>query len=211
MPDFHEGVMHNHQPSGRWSEVQKNPNSPEGGVAVTICQNCEPATVVWFARKWLWDCPLALRHIDWYLKGTGRDFVEDNALKIVLENDRGIQGAIGRRLPDARKSGTYKSQFKVEQKHYSLDDAKNSWGAIDILEFEANYDAGTLHVWFKDRYEWHPCYPGLYMRKDGDFPRETNCVHAAFVEMKSEGAADFWMIGEATVDLRLVVKSGGIL
>jgi hypothetical protein len=35
-------------------------------------------------------------------------------------------------------------------------------------------------------------------------PRPANCVHAAFVEQKSKGASDFWMKGEATVDLFVV-------
>ena len=40
--------------------------------------------------------------------------------------------------------------------------------------------------------------------------RETNCVHAALVELKSGGAADYWMKGEATIplgDLAVPVKS----
>ncbi|HEV3198155.1 MAG TPA: hypothetical protein VGZ73_09615, partial [Bryobacteraceae bacterium] len=49
----------------------------------------------------------------------------------------------------------------------------------------------------------HPYYPGLYLVQSDDSPaRETNCLHAAFVEMKSQGAADFWMIGEASVPLK---------
>ena len=37
--------------------------------------------------------------------------------------------------------------------------------------------------------------------------RDTNCVHAALVELKSQGAADFWMIGEATFPLTLFAFS----
>ena len=33
--------------------------------------------------------------------------------------------------------------------------------------------------------------------------RETNCVHAALVELQTTGASDFWMKGEATVPLSL--------
>jgi hypothetical protein len=206
---FHEGVNHGHKPSGRWSEVQKNPNSPAAPFLLeTLCKNLEPASLVWTAKQRIWDNPLARTHIDWYLKGTGADFVEDTALKIVLEKDNGVRSAIARRLPPGKSSGTVTDWFKLEQKHYGLDDARTAWGAIDRLDFEADFDAGTLHVWFKDRYEWHPFYPALYDVKADDAPaRETNCLHAAFVEMKSQGAADFWMVGEATVPLKGIVGS----
>lgn len=201
---FHEGVKHEHKPSGRWSEVQKNPNSPGAPFLLeTLCKVHEPEWLVWWAKMRIWDNPLALRHIDWYLKGSGLDFNENAALKIVLEHDKGVRSAIGRRLPDDQSSGKYAGNFKLEQKHYGLDDARSAWGTIDILDFEADFDAGTLHVWFKDRYEWHPFYPTLYSVYADDAPaRPTNCLHAAFVEMKSKGAADFWMIGEATVPLK---------
>jgi hypothetical protein len=189
--EFHEGDKHGHLPIGRWPEIQKNPDS-----------------VAW-AKARIFYNPLALRHINWYLNHKGADFIEDVALKLVLENDKGVQSAIARRLPAAKSSGKVCDYFKLEQRHYGLDDARSAWGAIDRLDYEADYDAGTLHVWFRDRYEWHPYYPTLYtdvQDGDGPPPRETNCLHAAFVEMKSQGAADFWMQGEATVPLKPVVK-----
>ncbi len=99
----------------------------------------------------------------------------------------------------------YKDNFKLKQDHYATEDVRNSWGNIDRLDFEVDFDAQTLHVWFKDRYEWHPYYPDLYDVQEDDFPRPTNCLHAAFVEMKLFGAADFWMVGEATVPLKGIV------
>jgi len=202
--NFHEGDNHGHKPSYRWSDVQKNPNTPGSGTLEFFCKRLEPASLIWMGRNLqLWDDPLAKRHVDWYLKASGADYNEDAALKIVLENDNGVRSAIGRRLPTGRSSGKYQDYFKLEQNQYGLDDARNSWGAIDRLDFEADFDAGTLHVWFKDRYEWHPYYPDLYDVQPGDVLRpETNCLHAAFVEMKAFGAADFWMVGEATVPLK---------
>jgi hypothetical protein len=42
---------------------------------------------------------------------------------------------------------------------------------------------------------------------DSDPPgRVTNCVHLAAVEMKSSGAADYWMRGHATVPLSLFTR-----
>lgn len=202
--EFHEGINHGHEPCGKWSEIQKNPNSP--GNPMWVEDLCKQFSPKWFIKiirqRQAWN-PLADKHIDWYLeKGKGRDFDENKALEIALERDSGIRGAISRRLRKM-SSGKYTDFFKLEQKHYNLDDVKNSWGAIDRLDFEADFDAGTLHAWFKDRYEWHPYYPGLYIAHEDDIARETNCVHAAFVEMKNEGAADFWMVGEATVPLKL--------
>jgi hypothetical protein len=206
MTEFHDGDKHDHKPSGRWSEVQNNPNSPNAPwMLETICKHSPtPQKLVSIAKMNLVFQPLASRHVDWYLRMKGNDFDESDALKTVLLKDNGVRSAIGRRLP-SQKSGTFTDSFKLEQKHYGLEDARLAWGAIDILDFEANFDRGTLHVWFKDRYEWHPVYPGLYDLQHGDFVRETNCLHAAFVEMKLQGAADFWMIGEATVPLDGIV------
>ena len=39
---------------------------------------------------------------------------------------------------------------------------------------------------------------------DDDKARETNCVHAAIVEMQAGTAADYWMKGEATAPLSVL-------
>jgi hypothetical protein len=39
MTDFHEGTNHNHRPSGRWAEVQANPNSP--GASSWLIRACK--------------------------------------------------------------------------------------------------------------------------------------------------------------------------
>ena len=85
-------------------------------------------------------------------------------------------------------------------------DFRFAFGAIDRVDFEVNFSQDTLRVFFQDRYEWHPVY-SFYSLKKGDAPpRETNCLHAALVEMKSSGAADFWMKGSAEVALSAVAK-----
>ena len=84
-------------------------------------------------------------------------------------------------------------------------DFKFAFGSIDQVDYEVDPFDDSLHVWFKDRYEWHPVYPGLYLpRHSDDFARFTNNVHAAMVELKTSGAADYWMVGEATVPLSVV-------
>ena len=209
-PDYHPGVNHNHQPSGKWSDVQKNPNSSDAWVD-RVCRNFSPKGVVdaaIFAK--FGDKPIAKKHVLWYLAGSGVDFVEDEYLRDMLQRDRKIQAAIVRNLPPVHeRKGIFRTHFKIEQKDYEVQDFRFAFGAIDRLDIEVDFTAGTLHAWFQDRYEWHPYYPGLYTVFEDDGgrgPRPTNCVHAAFVEQKSNGASDFWMKGEATVDLFVVTN-----
>jgi len=205
---FHPGVNHAHSPSGRWADVQANPNSPGASIMLlTACRMMSPREVVNTAIMVEFrDKPIALAHLNWYLStGRGRDFPEDNNIKAMLEIDRGVQAAISARLPPGRTSGTFTSYFKLEQSYYTNQDFRYAFGAVDRLDFEVDFDRGTIHVWFQDRYEWHPVYTGLYTHFTDDVARETNCVHAALVELKSSGAADFWMKGEATVPLSLIV------
>jgi hypothetical protein len=210
MPIFHPGVDHKHRPSGKWSIVQASPNSPGAGIQlIAACKIMSPqqlvdtAIFVEFRSK-----PIALAHLNWYLTtGKGRDFVEDANIKLMLETDIGVQVQITSRLPASQTTGKFADSFKVEQYMYTNQDLRFAFGAIDILDFEVDYDAGTIQAWFQDRYEWHPVYPGLYTALAGDVARETNCVHAALVELQSSGAADFWMKGEATVPLSMVIKT----
>jgi hypothetical protein len=96
--------------------------------------------------------------------------------------------------------------MEVQQGFFGNEDFKFSFGTIDRMDYEVDEIAGTIHLWFKDRYEYHPVYP-FYSHFPDDEVRDTNCVHAALVELKSQGAADFWMIGEATFPLRLFAFS----
>jgi hypothetical protein len=153
------------------------------------------------------DKPIARVHLAHYLKGKGADFSEDANIDTWLRTDKGIQAALVTHIPTGRTSGRFSGSFKVEQSVYEDQDFRFAFGAIDILDFEVDFAAATIHVWFQDRYEWHPHYPGLYTALPGDAARETNCVHAAMVELKDGGAADFWMKGEATVPLSLVLTA----
>jgi hypothetical protein len=202
---FHPGVNHAHIPCGRWSEIQANPNS--GVRENLLCKVKSPRELVDSAIYWEFSGkPIALAHLKYYLAGTGKDFNEDANIDTWLRRDVGIQSTLASKIPSGA-SGLYTGSFKLEQKDYEDQDFRFAFGAIDILDFEVDFGAKTVHVWFQDRYEWHPVYPGLYAALPGDVARETNCVHAAFVELKSSGAADFWMKGEATVPLSLIVPA----
>jgi Domain of unknown function (DUF4157) len=197
---FHPGVMHDHQPSGRWSDVQDNPRSH--WFVAKFCGHLSPMGVIQSASSLkLYDNPLATAHLKWYVRGGGKDFVEDANLELMLRTDAGAQAKILKKVPSGRTSGTFVGHVEITQNEYSDEDFRNSFGAIDRLDFEVDFDAGTIHVWFQDRYEWHPVYP-FYKKMAGDEERPTNCVHAAAVELKADGAKDYWMKGEATIPLK---------
>jgi len=210
MTTFHKGVDHKHTPSGRWADVQANPNSPGAGLhIIAACKIMSPSQLVDAAiiGEFLTK-PIARKHLNWYLTtGRGADFNEDANIKLMLETDTGIQAEIISRLKPKRTTPKFSDSFKIEQSMYDNQDLRFAFGAVDIFDFEVDYTTDTVHGWFQDRYEWHPVYTGLYVMHPGDSPRETNCVHAALVELQSSGAADFWMKGEATVSLSTIIAS----
>jgi hypothetical protein len=211
-PLFHPGVNHDHRPSGRWSEVQANPNSPDPDNTLqqlfieNQCSKNSPDGLIQttMLAKFTFRNALARAHIEHYLKGGGADFVEDANIEAMLRQDSGVRAAIAKHIPAGQTAGGVHRSFALEQSDYAIEDFQFTFGGIDIFEFQADFDNHTLTVWFQDRYEWHPFYPKLYPVQSGDEVRPTNCIHAAFVEKKADGAADFWMIGEATVPLGLV-------
>lgn len=203
---FHPGVNHNHVLSGRWTDIQKNPNSDFQLDA--LCPIVEPITLVYLAKlKEFGDKPIALDHLNHYLGGKGIDYNENKNIELWLRRDKGVQGVLAKIIPNDRSSGTYKNQYEFAQNQYADQDFRYAFGGIDILEFEVDFDARTIRVWFQDRYEWHPYYPGIYSVFSDDGARSTNCLHAALVELKSRGAADYWMKGEATVPLSVVIPN----
>lgn len=206
-PIYNPGINHAHAPSGRWSDIQRAPNSALHINA--ICSQFSPRRVVEIALLAEFrDKPIARAHLEWYLStGKGRDFFENANIERMLRGDGGVQRAIAARIPPGRASGTMSGFLKIEQSDYQDQDLRFAFGAIDRLDFEVDFVAGALHAWFQDRYEWHPYYPGIYSAFPDDAARETNCVHAALVELKSAGAADFWMKGEATVPLSVVTSA----
>jgi hypothetical protein len=197
---FHPGVMHNHKPSGKWADVQANPNS-SNWKASQVCKHFDPIDVMNLAAfVELQGKPIAIDHLNWFFSGGGVDFVEDANLDSMLRTDSGVQALINARIPTGRSHGTLAGHFKITQDDYNIDDFQFAFGAIDRLDFKVDFAAGTLHAWFQDRYEWHPVYP-FYTKLAGDSARETNCVHAAAVELKSGTARDYWMKGETTLPL----------
>ena len=194
-------VSHNHQPIGRWAEIREDaasaifPNRSE-----YICQlantpvDALEAATLWFGLMG-WD--LAARHLMHYLTGGGQSL--SVPLGEILETDSGVRERIATRI---RRDGD-QSGFTMYQEDYDEMDVRNALGTIDLVEYEVDRSTDLIHVWFIDRYEWHPVGYG-YTSYPGDSERPTNCLHAAGVEAKLWGAADYWMVGDATVPLDLI-------
>jgi hypothetical protein len=202
---FTRGDMHNHQPTGRWEEIQANPNS-RLPFLTTVTKLGSPAEVITAASVYsMRDKPLAREHLQWFVsKGGGRDFVEDKNLELMLKTDAKVQAKILSQFPKGQSSGTFSSHLAITQDDYADEDFQYAFGEIDRLDLEVDFTAGSLHAWFMDRYEWHPYYPSIYPKQDGDYLRDTNAVHAAAVEMKAGAARDFWMKGEVTIPLKAI-------
>jgi hypothetical protein len=201
------GEVHVHAPSGRWPEIQADPKS--SFELNLLCATMSPEELIAAAVFGKFsDKPIALEHLKWYqFDGNGRDFREDDNIKDMLQRDVKIKNAIFYRIRLAQTSGKQAHHFSVTQADYAIEDFYYAFGAIDRLDFEVDSDAQTVHVWFKDFYQFHPVYPGIYKYYPSDGLgelRPDNCVHAAAVELKSSGAADFWMLGEATVPLDVI-------
>lgn len=206
---FHPGVAHNHMPTGRWADVRADAQrrcvalARSGRVGTSLAVDCAcasgltPALVLQTARHTVMaGLPLAQRHVDHYLMGHGADFVEN--LEAVIRRDSGVRSLLARAI--GRSPRGY---IGIRQSDYAVRDFQFAFGAIDRLDFEVDRAAGLVHVWFKDRYEWHPVGFG-HRPLPGDVRRDTNCVHAAAVELKASGAADYWMVGDAVVPLSAI-------
>lgn len=216
-PQFVPGVNHAHAPSGRYKDVQANPNS--SFLLNIACPLRSPQGLVDLAKKIEFqDKPIALKHLDFYLTdGKGADFIEDANIKDWLTRDSGIKKRLKREiLPGRGRRPKGEGHFTFEQEEFAKDaagqDFRYAFGGIDRVDFEVDFSQDTVRVFFQDRYEWHPVYPfysfvgpTAQFPTSGDEARETNCLHAALVELKASGAADYWMKGQAEVSLTQIV------
>lgn len=218
---FHPGVNHAHGPTGRWADVQKGsgtqcstlrsralrrptkiPGIAEAMAVECACANLSPRNVARVVRNTIMAVlPLARKHLDHYIDGSGADLKED--LADVIRRDRKVRA----KLAAAVRSHSV-GHFKVNQSDYAVKDFQFAFGAIDRLDYEVDRTRGIVHVWFKDRYEWHPVGFG-YKLLPGDVRRSSNCVHAAMVELKRSGAKDYWMVGDARIPLAALSSKFG--
>jgi hypothetical protein len=214
---FHPGEVHNHTPTGRWTEVQKDIIPKCGDLLIQIVQDPKkllttqrakayhcvcalgsiggPSAVAQAALNFfkLLQLPTAAKHLEHYLAGSGA--VVDVDLNGIIVSDRKFRAKLAAHVKKSKKGF-----LRIEQGDYAVEDFVLALGAIDRLDYEVDTASGSVHVWFLDRYEWHPVGYG-YRRFRTDYLRPSNCIHAAMVEMKSSGAADFWMRGETDIPL----------
>jgi peptidoglycan hydrolase-like protein with peptidoglycan-binding domain len=166
----------------------------------------KPRTVVDEAkRRAFGDKPLALGYLNYYLGGQGGTLNEDRHLDMWLRGDQAARRNIADEIRDRKKTTEtlVTFWFEFDQDMFGDQDFRFMYGTIDYFHVEANFIAGTVKVWFMDCYEWHPPHPQFMPPCPNLKPRNTNFLHAALVQMKNEGARDFWMRGEATFPITL--------
>jgi len=210
-PPFHPLRPHNHQPSGKWPVIRADPQSDT--LVNLLCSGCaDPKSAMDAAKKApppFGLPPLGIEHLDWYLTQNGADFNEDLNILRWLNQDSHIRARLKREIFPAGKKRVSEGHFTFSRNDFDRSKTRDfamSFGEIDRVDFSVDFSDDTVRVWFQDRYEFHPVYPGLYPAASGDFVRGDNCIHAAAVEMKSQGARDYWMKGQAVVPLSLITS-----
>jgi hypothetical protein len=209
-PPFHPLKPHNHPPSGKWPVIQKAPQSD--AVVSVICMGCDDPKKVMDAVKKapppIGLPPLGMEHFDWYLTQNGADFNEDLNILRWLNQDSHIRARLKMEIFPPGKKRVSEGHFTFSRNDFDRSktrDFATSFGSIDRVDFSVDFSDDTVRVWFQDRYEFHPVYPGMYLPKQSDDDvRGDNCIHAAAVEMKNQGAQDYWMKGQAVVPLALI-------
>lgn len=204
---------HHHAPCrkpGCWENICRNPNNwPKTAAALTLdvlsATRPSPRTVIDAAiRAEFADKPVALDHLRHYLKGNGANYSEDRHIDRWVRIDPLAREYISDfLLRNIRNSGVVRGTMFFDQLYYGDQDYRYAFGAIDKLDIEVDFFANSVKLWFMDCYEWHPMYEAYYSHCPNDEVRPTNFVHAASVQLKLEGASDFWMRGEATLPLSL--------
>lgn len=198
---------HNHRPTHRWRDLLKAIQQPKGSAAglalAGLCiAGADPMTFVNTAITWDFNGkPIALKHLNWYLKdGRGQELNEDKNVENWVRSDPAIRTKVANFImANASRGLHYSGFFPFSQSEYSDQDYRYAFGTIDRLDVEVDWAVKTVKLWFMDSYEWHPVCPGFYTQFPDDVVRETNSLHAALVELKDRGAADYWMVGEATL------------
>lgn len=203
---------HNHMPCQNcWSQICDNPSNRPINVSSTYLwllakAHASPRTVVNQAKLYAFsDKPIGLAHLNHYLTGHGVTVNEDRNLDNWIRTDSAARRNIADeiRLKRNPSSVQVRTTIEFDQEMFGDQDYRYAFGTIDFLDIEADFVANTVTLWFEDRYEWHPSHPQFQPRCPNLKIRDTNFLHAALVQMKLEGAADYWMRGEVTFPLSL--------
>lgn len=199
--NFTPGEAHNHQPLGVWDQIRRD----AALLSLSTYQIATAETPLIAIEQYVADFGLAMRsraqrHLEHYLYGRGEDLFVDFFESLVMRDDS-FALVIAEALRQSDRGSVTIWQHNYAGSAFGQD-ALFAIGAIDRLDYEARRDVGLVHVWFQDRYEWHPVGYG-YESLPGDVRRSSNLIHAAAVECKLPdfGAADYWMMGDCVVPL----------
>ena len=159
--------------------------------------------------------PLAQRHLEHYLSGGGRDFIED--INDLFRRNPTIANNVAAQIAEQSDSGRLRSGVlegggdlpgggklpgfpPITQSDYDDQDWRNSIGNVDRLEWVivSGPDAAgnaTVMIKLADPYAWHP-----------QEARLSQCVHQAIDNMKAHGAKEYMARGTGVV----VVSMGSV-
>ena len=210
----HPTIAHRHQPvrePDQWDKTCEEA-SKDTVLIFTLKRladiGASPETVSAAARIGLAGEPMAIKHFDHYLSGHGATVNEDANIEDWIKSDDIARSFIAKEIRKARQGSqtNVHTVFEFNQVHYNRDNHRDSYGTIDNLEVNADFVMGQVEIWFEDTYEWHPTY-SLYTNPVCNDPlkstRNTVYLHAAMVQMKTRGAADYQMRGRATFDMKI--------
>lgn len=198
---------HDHAPVG-WSKIRGQAwkdcdlSSRSGRFECVCASSINPGVVLRAALEGkMFNSPLARKHLKHYMNGGGSEINVDENLENLIKQDLDVRAKFARAI-----SSVHRGHIPIWQGDYSVEDFRLAFGGIDRVDYEVSALKGgfrTVDIWFKDRYDFHPVGFGYANKGTGDILRETNCIHAAAVEQKAYGAADYWMKGEARFPLSL--------
>jgi hypothetical protein len=204
---YHPTVAHHHEPvqePGEWDKVCEEAlkdSKLDYSLQAFAKIKASPPVIAEAAKMALFADSVAKWHYDYYLKGYGGVVNEDANLENWIKGDARARRNIATEIIRHKFSqSVVKDYFEFGQDMYDDGDAKRTFGTIDQLDYIADFNQGTVDLWFEDTYEWHPPY-SQYTNPapcKGVKDRGTHFGHAALVQMKRRGAKDFQMRGKAS-------------
>jgi hypothetical protein len=215
---------HDHT-KGNWARVQKEAkkNCDKGFFAQSLikehleclCAKSTPAQVMKEALDHLEGEGIAEDHLKHYLSGAGGELNQNSNLKAMINEDDKVRQLVSFNIGQGLKKSQHTGHFMIQQGHYDEQEYKYAFGGIDRVDWRYNPASKTVKLWFQDPYDFHPVYGTskltnvyTYFGKGDDIIRDTNCMHAAAVEVlkkpgDAEGAAVFIMKGEAVFSINV--------
>lgn len=180
---------------GRWDKVQEIEaenclSTPKLSVRYAmscLCSVNQPEELIrqTFIAEMI-DKPLARKHLSYYLNGSGKELNVDESVMEMFMKDEGVRALLKMNIQGGMRNSVFSGNFMIRQSTYAIEDFQKAFGGIDRVDWLVHPGHKFVEVWFKDPYDFHPVYPGLYDNLgDGAdaMVRDTNCLHAALIEL----------------------------